>query len=102
MHFLVEFQNNPCKTSFFPYVINEWNKLDPNIRSSCSYNIFYNALLKILRPFERKVFKIIDLSDTRSPALVPGPQVRCQWKNSVLCRQFFYNAIVFYRTKITQ
>ena len=41
----------PCRTKYFknyfsPHVINEWNKLDPNIRSSSNYHIFRNALLK--------------------------------------------------------
>ena len=49
----------PCRTvyfknSFFPHVINEWNKLDPNIRSSSNYHIFCNTLLKFTRPVEKK------------------------------------------------
>ena len=34
------------KNSFIPNVINEGNKLDPDIRSSTSYNLFRNTLLK--------------------------------------------------------
>ena len=30
------------KNSFIPNVISEWNKLDPDIRSSTSYNLFRN------------------------------------------------------------
>ena len=49
----------PCTTeyfkkSLFPHVINEWNKLDPNIRSSS------NAFLKLIGPVERKIFNIND------------------------------------------
>ena len=36
------------KNYFFPYVINEWNKLDPNICSSNNYHIFCNAFLKFI------------------------------------------------------
>ena len=57
MCFLLEL--NTSKT-FFPHVINEWNKLDPNIHSSSTYNIFCNALLKFIRPVERKIFNIND------------------------------------------
>ena len=50
----------PCRTEyfkicFFPHVINEWNKPDPNICSSSNYHIFRNALLKFIRPAERKI-----------------------------------------------
>ena len=44
------------KNSFIPRVINEWNKLDPDIRSSTSYNLFRNTLLKFIRPAQRKTF----------------------------------------------
>ena len=55
----------PCRTeyfknSFFPLVINEWNKLDPNICSSGNYHIFRNALLKFTRSVEKKIFSITD------------------------------------------
>ena len=48
------------KNSFIPIVINEWNKLDPDIRSSTSYSLFRNALLKFIRPTQRKTFDIND------------------------------------------
>ena len=48
------------KNSFIPNVINEWNKLDPDIRSSTSYNLFCNTLLKFIRPTQRKTFNIND------------------------------------------
>ena len=53
-------QTEYSKNSFFPLVINEWNELDPNIRTSSSYNIFRNVLLIFIRPVEWKVFNIID------------------------------------------
>ena len=40
------------KNSFNPNVINEWNKLDPSIRSSTSYNLFRNTLLKFISPLK--------------------------------------------------
>ena len=42
------------KNSFIPNVINEWNKLDPDIRSSTSYNLFRNTLLKFIRLLKEK------------------------------------------------
>ena len=48
------------KNSFIPNVINEWNKLDLDIRSSTSNNIFRNVLLKCIRPAQRKTFSIND------------------------------------------
>ena len=46
------------KSSLFPYAINEWKKLDPNILSFSNYNTFRNALLKFIRPVESKIFNI--------------------------------------------
>ena len=48
------------KNSFIPNVINEWNKLDPEIRSSALYNLSRNTLLKFLRPAQRKTCNIND------------------------------------------
>ena len=48
------------KNSFIANIINEWNKLDPDIRSSTSCNLFRNTLLKFLRPVQRKTFNIND------------------------------------------
>ena len=53
-----------CKSEYFknsliPNVINEWNKLDPDIRNSTSYKLFYNTLLKFIRPVQTKTFNII-------------------------------------------
>ena len=46
------------KNSLIPNVINRWNKLDPDSRSSTSYNLFRNTLLKFIRPVQRKTFNI--------------------------------------------
>ena len=43
---------------FFPYTINEWNKLDLDIRKSKFYAIFRNALLKIGWPNQSPVYRI--------------------------------------------
>ena len=58
MYFLVG--RNTSKT-IFSYANSEWKKLDPNIRTSSICNIFHNALLKFIRPVERKTFYINDL-----------------------------------------
>ena len=46
------------KNSFVPNVINEWNELDPDIRSSST--LFRNTLLKFIGPAQRKTFNIND------------------------------------------
>ena len=48
------------KNSFFPFCVNEWNKLDPSIRNSTSISIFKNALLKFIRPKRCPVYNIFD------------------------------------------
>ena len=57
---LVSFKSEYFKNSFIPNVIYEWNKLDPDICSSASYNLFRNTLLKFIRPLPRKMFSIND------------------------------------------
>ena len=54
-----------CRTeyfqnSFLPYVVKEWNKLDPVKRSCQSYERFRKALLNVFRPSENKIFNIHD------------------------------------------
>ena len=44
------------KNCFIPNVINEWNELDPHIRSSTSHNLFHNTLLNFIKPVQRKTF----------------------------------------------
>ena len=57
---MVSYKSEFFKNSFIPNVINEWNKLDPDIRSSISYNLCRNTLLKFIRPAQRKTFNIND------------------------------------------
>ena len=45
------------KYSFFPWTINEWNKLNFNIQTS-SFNIFRANLIKIIRPIPNSIFDI--------------------------------------------
>ena len=47
------------KYSFFPWTINEWNKLNFNIRTS-SFNIFRDNLIRIIRPILNSVFGIFN------------------------------------------
>ena len=44
--------------TFFLYTIQEWNKLDPNIRRSSNNYIFRKALLKFIKHVARKIFNI--------------------------------------------
>ena len=47
------------KYSFFPWTINEWNKLNFNIRTS-SFNIFRANLINIIRPIPNSIFGIFN------------------------------------------
>ena len=47
--------------SFIPNVINEWNKLDPGIHSSTSYNLFRNRLLKFISPVQ--IISLININN---------------------------------------
>ena len=44
------------KNSFFPSTIIEWNKLDHNIRSCSSFNIFKKNIQKFIRPSANSLF----------------------------------------------
>ena len=44
------------KISFFPSTIIEWNKLDYNIRSSSSFNIFKKNIQKFIGPSANSLF----------------------------------------------
>ena len=46
----LSFKHNFFKNTFFPSTILEWNKLDPSLRNSASYNVFKNSILKFIRP----------------------------------------------------
>ena len=47
---------NFFKNSFFPSTVIEWNKLDPNLRSTASLSVFKKNLLKFIRPSRNSVF----------------------------------------------
>ena len=48
------------KYSFFPWTINEWNKLNFNIQTS-SFNFFRANLIKIIQPMPNSAFAILNL-----------------------------------------
>ena len=53
-------EQKPLKTLFLPYAINEWNKLDPEIRRIDSYVGFWNKLLSFIKPTELKKLSFDD------------------------------------------
>ena len=53
------------KNSFFPSVIIEWNKLDPEIENAPSVNIFKKNILKFVRPTTNNIFGCHHLKDIR-------------------------------------
>ena len=57
--------NYHCRTdcfkySFFPSTLNEWFKLDNNIRNSESIKIFKSKLLSFIRPVQSSIYSIFD------------------------------------------
>ena len=53
---LIKIKHNFFKISFFSFVNNEWNKLDPTTRNAESFGIFKSNILKFIRPTPRIVF----------------------------------------------
>ena len=53
----LSFKHNFFKNILFPSTILEWNKLDPCLRNSASYNVFKNSILKFIRPSPNKIFQ---------------------------------------------
>ena len=47
------------KYSFFPWTINEWNKLNCNTQT-CSFNIFRANFVKIIQPIPNPIFGIFN------------------------------------------
>ena len=61
-----------CRTdlfqnSFLPFSINEWNKLDPNIRNLDSPEMFCKKLLNFIRSSEKSIFNIYDPQGSKFP-----------------------------------
>ena len=59
------FKTLRCRTelfqnSFLPFTVNEWNKLDPDIKNSDSYEIFRKKLLVFIRPVGNSMYGIYD------------------------------------------
>ena len=50
-------KHNFFKNTFFPSTVFEWNKLDPSLQNSASYNVFKNSVLKFIRPSPDKIFQ---------------------------------------------
>ena len=53
------------KNSFFPNVINEWNKLDEKIKGATSFSLFKASLLKMGRPHANSTYRIHNLVGIR-------------------------------------
>ena len=75
------------KNSFIPNILNEWNKIDADVRFSTSCDLFLNKLLKFIKLDKRKTSNINDSSRTKS---LP----RLQLGFSYLCEQMFRHGFV--------
>ena len=51
----LSFKHNFLKNTFFSSTNLEWNKLDPSLQNSASYNVFKNSILKFIRPSPNKI-----------------------------------------------
>ena len=50
-------KHNFLKNTFFPSTRIEWNKLDPEIRNSTSFDSFKESILKFIRPAPNSIFQ---------------------------------------------
>ena len=50
-------KHNFFKNTFFSWTMIEWNKLDPAIRNSASFNSFNESILKFIRPAPNSIFQ---------------------------------------------
>ena len=49
------------RNSFFPYCVDEWNRLSPEIRCIDRISIFKKTLLPFFRPMEKSVYNVHDV-----------------------------------------
>ena len=49
------------RNSFLPFTVNEWNKLDSDIKNSDTYEMFHKKLLAFIRPVGNSMYGIYDL-----------------------------------------
>ena len=54
---LMNIKHNFFKNTFFPSTKIEWNKLDPAIRNSTSFNSFKTSIFKFIRPARNSIFQ---------------------------------------------
>ena len=50
-------KHNFFKSTFFPRTLIEWNKLDPAIQNSASFNSFKESIFKFIRPAPNNIFQ---------------------------------------------
>ena len=53
----LSFKHNFSKNVFLLSTILEWNKLDPSLRRSASFNVSKNIILQFIRPSHNKIFQ---------------------------------------------
>ena len=58
-------RTNCFKYSFFPSTLNEWFRLDINIRNSESISLLKSRLLSFIRPNQSNIFNISDPTDLK-------------------------------------
>ena len=53
----MDIKHNFFKNTFFSSTIIEWNKLDPAIGNSASFNSFKESIVKLIRPATNSIFQ---------------------------------------------
>ena len=66
----IPYRNAKFKNSFFPNSIHLWNNLDTDIKCSKNISTFKSAILKIIRPQKKKIFKRTNSTDSKIS--IPG------------------------------
>ena len=60
-----QFSDLHFKYSFFPSTLNDWFRLDMNIRNSESISLFKSRLLSLIRPNQSNIYYIFDPIDLK-------------------------------------
>ena len=55
---LQEYEKPFSRNPFLPFTVNEWNRLDSDIKNSDSYGIFRKKLLAFVRPVGNSMYGI--------------------------------------------
>ena len=61
----MRYRTDTFRNSVFPFCINEWNHLDPEIRNSPSLAIFKFRLIRLIRPDRNEIYGVFEPNGLR-------------------------------------